>query len=93
MNHGLRSFWRGCRCFICRVAYSDYARDYYHGRTRGRSNLVPIRRARQLLLTFDSSEDAARVLKMSQPTIWRIINKKVKYIRRETEKRILDRAA
>ena len=78
---------------VCRVAYSEYARDYYHGRTRGRSNLVPIKRARQLLLTFDSVWDAARALRMSPATIWRIKNKAVKNIRRETEKKILDRAA
>src|SRR5215213_1298728 len=79
----LRRYWNGDRSLPCRVAYSEYARDYYHGMTRGRSNLVPIKRARQMLLTFESAHDAARALRMSQPTLWRIMHGKVKKIRIE----------
>jgi DNA invertase Pin-like site-specific DNA recombinase len=93
MNHGLSAYRLGCKCILCRAANSDYRRRMYLARAKGESNLVPINRARQLLLQFESSCDAARVVKINQSTVSRIINKKVKKIRIQTERKIVARAA
>lgn len=93
MKHGLRAYRRGCKCIVCRSAYADYCRSTYLARAKGESNLVPINRAKQLLLTFESAEDAARVIGINQSTAWRILNGAVKKIRRSTEQRIVARAA
>jgi hypothetical protein len=94
MNHGLRSYWNGsCSCILCRSANADYHRERYLARAKGESNLVPITRAKQLLLSFESNKDASRALGINRSTIVRIMHGKVKKIRRSTEQKILDRAA
>lgn len=89
MSHGLRSYWNGCRCFPCRVAYSAYWRAGHLARARGEHGLIPAKRARQLLLKFENSLNASRVVDLNQSTIHRILSKKTKKIRRETERKIL----
>jgi hypothetical protein len=89
MSREVRAYWRGCRCFKCRVEYARYCRAAYLKRAKKISKLVPITRARKLLLQFESSEDAARVVKLPQTTCWRIIHKRVRRIRVETEEKIL----
>ena len=87
MNHGLRSYWVGCRCVECKAANAGYFRLYRFSLER--DYYVPAKRARQLLLNFEDAADAARVLKMSRNTTWKIRNGLVKKIRRSTERRIL----
>lgn len=93
MDHGLRAYWRGCRCMTCRSTYARYTNSRYLARAKGETNLVPINRARQLLLTFESSYDAARMIGINQSTVSRIITRSVKKIRKSTEQKILERAA
>lgn len=89
MKHDLLSYRRGCRCIECRSAFSAYQQRYRMEKAKGELHRVSIDRSRQLLLTFESSADASRVTKVSQATCYRIINKQVKKIRRETEAKIL----
>lgn len=46
-----------------------------------------------MLLTFESTVYAAKITKVSQPTVSRILNKRVSKIRRTTERAILEFAA
>lgn len=50
---------------------------------------MPTETAKQLLITFESENDAARVVKVNQSTVHRILTGKVKKIRRSTEQKIL----
>lgn len=92
MNHGLRSSiphnWK-CKCLPCRAWKAEYFREHRNGLDL----FIPADEARKYLKTFADATDAARVTGVSQMTLWRIINKKVKNIRRSTEQRILARAA
>lgn len=88
----LRLYRRGDRSLQARAAYAEYCRERYLARAKGETNLVSIKRAKQLLLTFESSLDASRVTGVSQPTIHRILTGKVKQIRKSTEERILKAA-
>lgn len=85
----LRAYWRGDRSLQSRAAYADYCRERYLARAKGESNLVPINRARQLLLQFESGCDAARVVRLNQATVHRILTRKVKKIRIATETQII----
>lgn len=85
---GIPHTWK-CPCIECRV----WKANYFRAHRQGLDLFVPADKAREVLNTFQDATDASRVLKVPQMTIWRIINKKVKKIRRSTEKRILEKAA
>ena len=91
MTHGLRGYWNGCRCQVCKDANAAYSRRYHFGKRK--DPYVPVKRARQLLLTFENSYDAARMTQVGQATIYRILSGQTRKIRRSTEIKILARAA
>lgn len=93
MIHNLLTYRRGCKCLPCRSAFSVYQRESRLARAKGKFGLVRIDRARQMLLTFESTVYAAKITKVSQPTVSRILNRRVSKIRRTTERAILEFAA
>lgn len=76
--------WK-CKCLPCRAMKAEYHRNLYRGIRR----LVPAKRARQLLLTFEDAKDASRMLGIPHMTAWKIRTGTVKKIRQTTEDKIL----
>lgn len=80
--------WK-CKCLECGVWRSQYWKQH----RQGLNLFVPADEARKYLRTFTDSVDAARVLRVHQTTLCRIMKGRTKRIRKSTEQRILDKAA
>ena len=86
MNHGTaKTIKSGCKCFECRRSNAERVASWRSGKLR----LVKAEKARQMLLTFDSSVDAVRMLKLPYTTINEIRTGRMKWIRKQTEQAIL----
>lgn len=87
MTHGLRGYWNGCKCFLCRLEWANYTtmrRRERHGLTT-----VPAERSRQLLLQFDTAKEASTATGVSYALCTRIRRLAVKTVRKSIEARIL----
>lgn len=88
-DHGLRAWWRGCKCPVCRSAWSKYNYQRQRARKNGSYVLVSAKRAQEHLEKFESVWKLSKVSGINRSTLERIRDGVRHQIRPETEKKVL----
>jgi hypothetical protein len=88
VTHGLRGYWRGCRCLICRAAEAEYRSAR---RRTSADELVQAESVRQHLVTLRGTgrRYIAKRAGISDRTVRDILNGTRQQIRAGTAKRLL----
>lgn len=72
MHGTVQDYWHGCRCLLCRAAYSKYWREGHARRKAGRKAFVDSGWAARQIAESESLRDAGKRLGLSYQTIRRI---------------------
>lgn len=90
MIHGLKGYWRGCKCVKCRSGYALYRQRYRSHRASHGTKLVSVERVAPILNGFASGYAASRATGVDISIICDIRAGRQKRIHVDTEAKILN---